>query len=82
MLGAIDDVIITVTLRPTLHRPKIRTRARLSHRQAICLFSADAGKQVTLTLLPNTRLENVTRPADKILQGKVRPTQLSLHQRK
>ena len=82
MLGAIDDVIIAVTLRPTLHRPKVRTRARLSHGQAICLFSADAGKKITLTLLPDTGLENVARPPDKVLQGKVCPAQLSLHQRK
>ena len=82
MLGAVDDVIIPVALRPTLHRPKVRTRAGLRHGQTICLFSSNTGKQVTLSLLTDTGLKNVTRPADKILQGKVRPAQFSLHQRK
>ena len=80
MLGAVDDVIIPVALRPTLHRPKIRTRAGLRHGQTICLFASNTREQIALTLLTDTCLEDITWPTHKILQGEVRPAQLPLHQ--
>ncbi len=82
VLGSVDDVIIAIALGPALHRTKIRARARLCHRQAVCLFSPDTRQQIVVPLLTHTGLENVTGPTHEILKCEIGPAKFAFHQGK
>ena len=54
MLGAVDDPVIAIRFRLTLHAANVRACIRLGHRQRIEFLTADDRRQVFFALLTFT----------------------------
>ena len=68
VFGAVDDEVITFALGFARHCPHIRASTWLGHCQAIDLLTTHRRHQVALTLLADTRLQNIGGPGDQVIE--------------